>query len=76
MHAKVIDVTDQTVYLEIENQLRFRSGYHICKPGDQLAPQDEVEFDFNVGDRGGAVVINSIHGRTGGRVSRENSRLP
>jgi len=76
VQAKVIDVTDRTIYLEIEDQLRFRSGYQICKPGRRLAPLDEVEFDFDIRNRDGAVVINAILAHPSGRVGRRNSTLP
>ncbi len=47
MLAMVIDITDETVYLEIENQLRFHSPYERNQICSDLLPQDKVWVEFD-----------------------------
>lgn len=60
MLARVIDVNDQTVYLEIDNQLRFKSKYIMQTPEGRIMKSDNVNFSFSrIGDNA-CIVINDI----------------
>ncbi|MBN1211122.1 MAG: hypothetical protein JXA92_00965 [candidate division Zixibacteria bacterium] len=60
MLAKVIDVTEDTVYLEIDKQLRFKSQYVIQSNREQMAISDNVNFSFSNSGGGSLVIINDI----------------
>ena len=60
MLAKVIDVSEDTVYLEIDNQLRFKSQYVMNGNREQMAISDKVNFSFSSSGGGFLVVINDV----------------
>ena len=60
MLAKVIDVTEDTVYLEIDKQLRFKSQYVMQSNRDQMAISDNVNFSFSHSGGGALVIINDV----------------
>ena len=47
MLAKVIDVTEQEIYLEIDKQLRFKSQYIVRCQDDEITRDDKVNFFFS-----------------------------
>jgi hypothetical protein len=60
MLARVIDVTDDTVYLEIDNQLRFKSPYVMQNNREPMAKSDKVNFSFTSIGGGSLVVIKKV----------------
>lgn len=61
MLARILDISDQKVYLEIDNQLRFRSDYRLASPDSHLNPLDRVSVEFQDGQGfGGTVIIAPI----------------
>lgn len=59
MKAKVIEITDSQIYLQIGDQLRFKARYE--KHGEPESPHktDTVDFDFHQASFP-AIVINSV----------------
>lgn len=55
MKAHVLDVKDDLIYLQIENQIRFRSRY-FCPDGTRGIIGD-VDVDFHFIRRGGIPVV-------------------
>ena len=60
MLAKVIDVTEDTVYLEIDNQLRFKSHYVLQSQREQVTVSDNVNFSFSNTGGGPLVIISDV----------------
>ncbi len=60
MLAKVIDVTKDMVYLEIDKQLRFKSQYIMQDNREQVAKSDNVNFSFYDNRSGTVVIITDI----------------
>jgi len=60
MLAKVLEVNEQTVYLEIDNQIRFKSKYIMQTHREQLTKSDNINFSFSKIGGNGCIVINSI----------------
>ena len=62
MLAKVIDVNEQTVYLEIDDQIRFKSKYIMHKPEERISKSDNVNFSFtNIGGNSCIVIRNILN---------------
>lgn len=59
MFARVLDVNDQLIYLEIDHQLRFRSRYVLDRGGCTVSRQSKVEFDFLHNNGNPLVVIHT-----------------
>lgn len=62
MLARVIDVTDHEIYLEIEKQLRFKSHYVVkCQTSD-ITRDDRVNFFFTDAPTGrfSEIIISDI----------------
>ena len=60
MLAKVIDGSEDTVYLEIDNQIRFKSQYVMNGNREQMAISDKVNFSFSSSGGGFLVIINDV----------------
>ena len=60
MLARVIDVTEDTIYLEIDNQLRFKSPYVMQNNREAMAKSDKVNFSFLISGGGSLVVIKNV----------------
>ena len=60
MLAKVIDINEQTVYLEVDNQIRFKSKYILQKPTERIMKSDNVNFTFSKIRGSACIVINDI----------------
>ncbi|MFZ5979259.1 MAG: hypothetical protein ACOYVF_01375 [Candidatus Zixiibacteriota bacterium] len=60
MLARVLEVNDQTVYLEIDNQLRFKSKYITQTPEVQIMKSDNINFSFMKVGEDACVVVNDI----------------
>lgn len=65
MFAKVLDVNDQLIYLEIDHQLRFKSRYVLDRRGCAVCRQSKVEFDFSHNNGTPLVVIHTSNGSMG-----------
>ena len=60
MFAKVIDVDDKQIYLEIDRQLRFRARYILRSSNIGIQKMSRVDFDFLPGSGNSCIVIRSI----------------
>ena len=60
MTARVIDISDRTIYLEIEDQLRFRSSYQLESNEQRLEPNDRIDFEFLAGNPFPSILIGGI----------------
>lgn len=60
MRARVIDINERLVYLQVDQQLRFKTPYLAIEPGGQLQRKDDVDFDFTEHDGRACVVIKNI----------------
>ncbi|UCC43843.1 MAG: hypothetical protein JSU65_12080 [Candidatus Zixiibacteriota bacterium] len=60
MTARVIDISDRMIYLEIEDQLRFRSWYRLDSDQQQLEPNDRIDFEFLAGSPFPSILIDRI----------------
>ena len=65
MYAKVLDVNDQLIYLEIDHQLRFKSRYVLDRGGCTVSRQSKVEFEFSHNNGNPLVVIHTGNGSMG-----------
>lgn len=65
MQARIIDLTESLIYLEIDEQLRFKSRYVAGSHIDQLSVHDRVDFNFGNTEGQPCVVIRSVLGRNG-----------
>ena len=65
MYAKVLDVNDQLIYLEIDHQLRFKSRYVLDRGGCTVSRQSNVEFDFTLNNGNPLVVIHTSNASVG-----------
>ena len=46
MKARVIEISERSIYLEVDHQIRFRSGY--CPlPTIHPSAHDQIEFHFD-----------------------------
>lgn len=59
MKARVIEISERSIYLEIDAQIRFRSGYRPL-PAARLTPQDQIEFHFDRRSGTTLVAIDAI----------------
>ena len=64
MRAKVLEITDQSVYLEIDQQIRFRSAYRLRDARRRLAPLDCVDIAFDPRKPDGPVIIKQVVTKT------------
>lgn len=60
MEAIVIDINDREVYLEIENQLRFRSPYILPRQGATIARKDRITFDMIHTTHGLEILVHDV----------------
>lgn len=60
MRARVIDVSDRVVYLEVDRQLRFKTPYLAGRAATRLERKDDVDFDFAVHDGRACVIIKNV----------------
>ncbi len=60
MYAKVIDVDDTQIYLEIDRQLRFRARYILRSSNIGIEKMSRVDFDFLPDSGHSCIVIRSI----------------
>ena len=61
MLAKVIDVDDQQIYLEIDRQLRFKSKYVLSSSSSDITRMSRVDFEFVPNSGHSCIVIRSIN---------------
>jgi hypothetical protein len=59
MYAKVLDVNDHLIYLEIDRQLRFKSRYVLDTSDNVIKREARVEFDFSMDNGYPFVVIHT-----------------
>ena len=60
MFARILEIDDQQVYLEIEKQLRFKSRYVFGGTSPVVARYSRVDIDFARRDGACCVVIRTI----------------
>ena len=46
MRARVIDIKDNQIYLEVDRQIRFRSRYLVSHEDERVHKADDVDFSF------------------------------
>jgi len=60
MRARIIDVNEKLIYLQVDQQLRFKTPY-VAVNGDRLpSRKDDVDFDFTEKDGRACVVIKKV----------------
>jgi hypothetical protein len=60
MQATVLDVTEQSIYLEVDRQLRFESRYVSATPGGAIVKSSRVNFDLTSDNGAPLVVVNGV----------------
>jgi hypothetical protein len=66
MQATVIDISEQSIYLEIDRQLRFESKYVSTQPMTAIMKSSKVNFDFSRADGVPVVVVSGVEVPTDG----------
>ncbi len=70
MRATVIDISDKQIYLEIGQQLRFKSNYVSVPGANQIMKSTDIDFVFGSSDGHPCVIIEDVIERSRGAVSR------
>ena len=60
MQATVLDVTEQSIYLEVDRQLRFESRYISATLGGAIVKSSRVNFDLTSDNGAPLVVVNGV----------------
>lgn len=60
MLAKVLNIEKDTIYLEVESQIRFSTRFALAKPLPRVARYDNIEFEFAGKSSDRKVVIKDI----------------
>lgn len=63
MHATVIDVKDDEIYLQVGNELRFRAHYIASHSSMSIYPSALIDFDVEPGANP-AVIIRKVEHRS------------
>ena len=61
MLARVLEISDQNIYLEIDSQLRFRSKYILPEMDTPPKELSQVDFDFTHQGNTFYVIIRTIN---------------
>ncbi len=60
MQATVIDISDQSIYLEIDRQLRFESRYISASPMARITRSSKISFELLHNDGVPTVVVYGV----------------
>ncbi|MBD3403242.1 hypothetical protein GF420_10135 [candidate division GN15 bacterium] len=60
MLARVVDITDGAIYLEIDSQIRFQADYDHTLLSRTVHPEDHIEFHFRELDGHPVVEVDAI----------------
>ena len=60
MRATVIDISDKQIYLEIGQQLRFKSDYLSVPGANPIVKSTDVDFIFASNDGHPCVIIEDV----------------
>jgi hypothetical protein len=60
MRARVIDITERQIYLEVDKQLRFRSEYKAGAANRLIARDDSVDFVIACSSGHPCVIIERV----------------
>ena len=70
MRARVIEIGNDIIYLEVDDQIRFTSRYCLSCQSERIDRNDTVDFAFTEGQGNRSVIIRQIF-----RTSSERPRL-
>jgi hypothetical protein len=70
MRARVIEISDQQIYLEVDKQLRFRSEYKVGARDRSISRDDSVDFVIECSSGHPRVVIESVVDTNARRFSK------
>lgn len=60
MQARIIEISDSHLYLEIDEQLRFRSQYVAGSDVARLSKYDWIDFRFSNDRNGPQVIVQNV----------------
>jgi len=73
MKARVVDISNESIYLEIEEQIRFRSPYIKTPVTSDVHSEDVIEFYFALTDGHPHVSVDAVSAHLS--ISDFNSRI-
>ncbi|MEW6050965.1 MAG: hypothetical protein AB1644_07895 [Candidatus Zixiibacteriota bacterium] len=60
MRARIIEVNDKQIYLQVDEQLRFKTPYVSADGDKRLSRKDDIDFDFTQKDGRAFVVVRQV----------------
>lgn len=60
MRARVIEVDEKQIYLEVDRQVRFKTPYITSRIGLDPTDSDDVEFRFGKGFVTPTIIIDDV----------------
>jgi hypothetical protein len=60
MQAKIIEMKNDELYLEVDEQVRFRTRFVAPTELTNLSPADRISFDFVPGNHSLCIEVQSV----------------